>query len=98
MLHGKCRFVEPGLPRGVDRHVDDSAHAKTQQDSLFYPSVHAPSGFRGTVWFGRANLTRVQRLLEALEKIKMFVAVCFWFIVEETFDLSLHARSGQPLD
>src|ERR1700678_1128833 len=98
VLHWECRFVEPGQSRGVDRHIHHRAHAKSQEDSFFHPSVHPPAGFRGLVGFGRANLTCVQRLFEALEEMKMIVGVRGGWLVEKLFDLSLHARSGRLAD
>ncbi len=41
-------------------------------------------------------LARVQRLLELLEEIEMFVGVMVGSLVEQLLDLSLHARSGRP--
>src|ERR1700722_12297769 len=82
VLNRKGRFIEPGLASGIDRHIHHCAHAKSDQDSLLHPGVHAPSGVRGTVRFGRTNLARVQRLLEALEEVKMMIGVSLRLFVE----------------
>src|SRR5271154_3913599 len=43
LLDWKCGFVEPGLPRGVDRHIDGNAHPETDQNAFLYPGVDAPA-------------------------------------------------------
>src|SRR5580700_10677396 len=97
-LHRKRGLVEPRLPRGIDRHVNYRAHAKAEQNAFFYPGIHAPSRQRGSVWLGRANFPGIERLLEALEELKMIVGVSGGWLVEERLDLNPHARSGQPAD
>ena len=95
---GKVALSNQGCRIGVDRHVHGGAHAKAEQNAFLHPGIHAPSGFGGRIRFGGANLARVQRLLESLEELEMFVGVGLRMFVEQLLDLSLHARSGRPAD
>src|SRR5271154_1740278 len=85
-LHRKRGFVEPGLPGGIDRHVDHRPHAKAEQNPFFHPGIHAPAGFCPRVRLSRADFTGIERLLEALEELKMVVGVCGGWLVEEALD------------
>jgi hypothetical protein len=39
----------------VGRHVHDDAEAKTKNDALLHPRVHAPTRWSGAVGFGGAR-------------------------------------------
>src|SRR5216117_4036697 len=89
-----------------DGHVCDRTHAKAKQNSLFHPGVCAPAGFRGSIRFGRANFTAVQRRFEVTEEPMMFFFVVSRSFVKQSFNSrwqhepsrrKASLRRGQPI-
>src|SRR3974390_1081102 len=80
-------FVEEGLAVRVDGHVHDRAHAEAEENSLLHPGVGAPTCRRTGVRFGGAHLATVQRGLERLEKLEMFLLIRSRGAIEKSFNL-----------
>src|SRR4029077_215182 len=77
-------LVKERLLHGIDGHVGDSAHAKSEENSFLDPSVCPPSGFRGGVRFGRADFPAIQPGLEIAEKPEVFFFVVSRGFVKQT--------------
>src|ERR1039458_9332328 len=87
-------LVEEGLTRGVNRHVDDTAHAETEQNALLHPGIDAPAGGRVAVRRRRARASFIQCGFKFGEEAEMGVGVSGGLLVVEPFDFSLQpARS-----
>src|SRR6267142_3210558 len=69
---GIGRLVKERLLQGIDGHVGDSAHAKSEENSLLNPGVCPPSGFREGVRFGCADFPAIQPGLEIAEEPEVF--------------------------
>ena len=97
-LHRVGGLVEPRLPRGVDRHVDDRAQAEAEQDALLHPAVDAPAGLRAGVGLGRADCAAVQARFEFVKEAEVLFGVLRRLVVEDFFDsLTKHSRvPGRP--
>ena len=74
--------------------IDDRAHAEAEQDSLFHPAVHAPAGGSCGVRLGRANLSGVQSLLEAPEKLRVLGGIKLRGMIEKLFDFRTKILAG----
>src|SRR6267143_6772198 len=93
---GVSSLVKERLLYGIDGHVGDSAHAKSQENSLLDPGVCPPSGFRGGVWFGCADFPAIQPGLEIAEKPEVFFFVVRRGFVKQTLNLRRqHEPSAQ---
>ena len=67
--------------------IDDAAHAESEQDSLFHPTVYAPTGFDCGVWFSGTNFSIVERGLELLEKRDVAFDVALGRTIKKLRDL-----------
>ena len=100
-LHRVGGFVEPGLTRGVDGHIDDRAQAEAEKNALFHPAIDAPASLERGVGFGGADRAAVQGGLEFVKEAEMLFGVLRGFVIEDFFDfvaLSIHeSQVGQRL-
>src|SRR6267143_1291710 len=93
---GIGKLVKERLLRGIDGHVDDTAHAKSEENSLFDPGVCPPSGFRGGVWFGCADFPAIQPGREIAEKPEVLFFIVRRGFVKQTLNLRRqHEPSAQ---
>src|SRR5260370_38052821 len=75
-------LVEKRLSLAVDRHIDQLAHAKSEQDAFLYPRIYAPSRLRSGVGLRRTHLAAIQRDLEGVEGAPVFFRVLRWRAVK----------------
>src|SRR4029077_13218453 len=85
------------------RHVDNVAHAEAGEDPLLDPGVHPPAGGGGGVGLGGADLSPVERRLEAIAELAVRrpvrggrLAVEPLHFLRETGEV-LRRQAGSPL-
>src|SRR5580692_8227638 len=81
------RLINERLARGVDRHIHDHTHAKSEQDSFFHPGVDAPTRRRGNIRLRRAHFAAINGVLELAEEPEMFFVVLSRWLVEQSLNL-----------
>ena len=71
----------------MDRLIHHSAHAKAEKDSLFHPTVYAPTGLCCGVGFGGARFSIVEGGFELAEERDVVLGVALWWMIEELRNL-----------
>ena len=66
------------------RHINNSSHAKTEQDAALHPSMRVP--FAIAVAFGGANLAAIERLFELGEELEVLLLEGMLLLRCQVFD------------
>src|SRR6266852_7047174 len=82
-------FVEKRELRRIDGHIHDGTHAETEEDSLLYPGVGAPTRGGSGIRLRSADGAAIQRVLERCEERVMLRRIRCRRSIEERFNLIL---------